>query len=48
MAWPFQRRWLGDEIPRGEHDFRRRFGLPSFHALNEFHNLLHSFDAGNE
>ena len=28
---------LGDEILRSEHDFRRRFGLPSFRALNEFH-----------
>ena len=28
---------LGDEILRSEHDFRRRFGLPAFRALNEFH-----------
>jgi hypothetical protein len=28
---------LGDEILRSEHDFRRRFGLPSFRVLNEFH-----------
>src|SRR4029453_12125137 len=28
---------LGEEILRSEHDFRRRFGLPSFRALNEFH-----------
>jgi hypothetical protein len=28
---------LGDEILRTEHDFRRRFGLPTFRALNEFH-----------
>jgi phytoene dehydrogenase-like protein len=27
---------LGDEILRSEHDFRRRFGLPAFRALNEF------------
>ena len=28
---------LGDEILRSEHDFRRRFGLPAFRALSEFH-----------
>src|SRR6516164_4036200 len=28
---------LGDEILRNEHDFHRRFGLPAFRALNEFH-----------
>ena len=28
---------LGDEILRSEHDFRRRFGVPAFLALSEFH-----------
>jgi monoamine oxidase/SAM-dependent methyltransferase len=28
---------LGDEILRSEHDFRRRFGVPAFRALSEFH-----------
>src|SRR5262245_52759777 len=28
---------LGDEILRSDHDFRRRFGLPAFRALGEFH-----------
>jgi SAM-dependent methyltransferase len=28
---------LGDEILRSEHDFRRRFGLPAFRALDQFH-----------
>jgi hypothetical protein len=29
---------LGDKILHSEHDFRRRFGLPAFRALKEFHN----------
>jgi hypothetical protein len=28
---------LGDDILHSEHDFRRRFGVPAFRALSEFH-----------